>query len=945
MLRGSYPHMRFEISLKWLWTTLILFAGLVPVSVVVIWYGQHIYEDELTLALERVSHANDVLHIQIEAETSRYRTLLANKADPILTLINRLDSKDSIIHMNTLLKRIINRESGIHGVLILSEKVDVIAAVDSRMGIFDRQMGSASDLLAIKQRWGFAEKIAYPEIVIPFSGRNYTGIPRTNQDSMMFSMAVPIGAPTKAVLIAFIDVEKLWPNEGLTFHGIDRKKTRNYILDRRGTLLTKIEGSDYHPGDLMTHLPIARAALIGQKWSTKTAYVGTVNQSVYGSITPILSLGWTLASEVLVSDITQPIQEFLLEIIILTLLCLLMFVGFVLYLSKKTLVPIQQTCEAYQQFAQGDTQFSFQDSVIKEMNAMSKGFGVMMDARLQAERSLKDNEAKFRGILQSALYGVVLVNERGVIELVNPAIAKISGYQIEELLGQSIEILVPVGAFEHVQYRNEYMQHARTRPMGEGGDLHLRRKNGLEVCVAISLTPVDTDGGRLVAAMVEDVTEKKRVAEKILQQAHYDALTGLANRFLSLDRLRHLTIEARRQDTLVAVMFLDLDDFKKVNDTLGHDAGDKLLVEAAKRLVEVVRGGDTVGRLGGDEFIVLLSGITDVGDVSMIAESLLSRFREPFKIDGRELVLTTSLGIAVFPNDGGEESELLRNADAAMYHSKNLGRNTYSFFAQDMNQDVVRRLALEEQMHGALERGEFSVHYQPKLDLISKKIIGAEALLRWKNPTLGSVSPDEFIPISEQTGLIIPIGEFVLGEALKASSQWHQNFDQTFRVAVNLSPRQFRDPNLVPFIAKAMQLCNVNAAQLEMEITEGVLMSGHGYIDDALAALDKLGVSIAMDDFGTGYSSLSYLRKYPFDVLKIDRSFVNDINIDPADRELTNAAIAMAHGLNLKVVAEGIETQEQLVSLEEMGCDYGQGYLFGKPMPKDDLTAMLLSSK
>jgi diguanylate cyclase (GGDEF)-like protein/PAS domain S-box-containing protein len=440
---------------------------------------------------------------------------------------------------------------------------------------------------------------------------------------------------------------------------------------------------------------------------------------------------------------------------------------------------------------------------------------------------------------------------------------------------------------------------------------------------------------------LQDITERKNQEEHILHQAHYDSLTGLPNRFLALDRLSQLINEARRNKRRVAVLFLDLDDFKKINDTLGHDTGDKVLTEAASRLQSVVRDADTVGRLGGDEFIILLGGLSQPSNVQHVADTLCKKFTEPFSIDNRELVLTASIGISLYPDDGENLSELLRNADTAMYHSKELGRNTYSYFTDEMNQGVSRRLLLEEQMHGALNRGEFTLCYQTKIEIHSGRIIGTEALLRWCNPVLGDVSPIEFIPIAEDTGLIVNIGKFVITEALRLLSEWHSTFNHPFTMAVNLSPRQFRDHSLVSFIEHTLNEFALPAQSLELEITEGVLMSGHSYIDYALIALNELGVSIAMDDFGTGYSSLSYLRSYPFNVIKIDREFINDLTQDSRDRELVSAAIAMAQGLGLKVVAEGVETEAQLEYLSTWGCDFGQGYLFSKPVSPEEITEML----
>lgn len=448
--------------------------------------------------------------------------------------------------------------------------------------------------------------------------------------------------------------------------------------------------------------------------------------------------------------------------------------------------------------------------------------------------------------------------------------------------------------------------------------------------------------GSLVA--VAGIVSKQQQAEDIIKhQAHFDCLTNLPNRRLSLDRLTELINRAQGNKDKVAVLFLDLDDFKKVNDTLGHDIGDKLLIEAAGRLSRAMRSCSTAGRLGGDEFIIILGNITDVTDAQVIADSLIDEIKKVFKIDGREIILSVSVGISIYPEDSCDASTLLRNAHSAMYHSKALGRNTYSYFTDAMNRSASRRLALEEQLHGALDRGELTVFYQLQVDLGHSNIVGAEALLRWSNPTLGSVSPEEFIPIAEQTGLIVPIGRFVLSEALNMTARWQREQDPEFRIAVNVSPRQLRDHQLVSHIEKAMLQSGISSQSLELEITEGVLMSGHNYIDHALTKLSNIGVSIAMDDFGTGYSSISYLRRYPFDVVKVDRSFIRDIDVDSEIRELINAAISMAHALNLKVVAEGVETEEQLAYLKDLGCDYAQGYLFGKPISGEDTTEVLKS--
>jgi diguanylate cyclase (GGDEF)-like protein/PAS domain S-box-containing protein len=542
--------------------------------------------------------------------------------------------------------------------------------------------------------------------------------------------------------------------------------------------------------------------------------------------------------------------------------------------------------------------------------------------------------------IEQSPVSVVISDTDGDIEFVNTAFENITGYSASEAIGMNLLHLNSDGnAHSH---NNEIWQLLSSGSEWQG-ELLCRKKNGEMFWENSHYVPVINDNGQIghYLAVKEDITVRKQQELQILQQAHFDSLTDLPNRFLSLDRLSQLLSEAERNNEKVAVLFLDLDDFKKINDTLGHETGDKLLVEAAARIHSALRSGDTVGRLGGDEFLVLLGGLEDGIDARPVTEKLLGTFKHPFRINGRELIQSTSIGVAVYPDDGDNASELLRKADSAMYHAKEHDRNTYSFFTEAMNRDVSRRLALEEQMHGALGRGEFEVHYQPKMDIGCGRIIGAEALLRWNNAALGNVPPAEFIPIAEQTGFIEPIGRFVLDESLARTALWQNGYDADFHIAVNISPCQFRDPQMVSYINNVMLKNGITRGSLELEITEGVLLAGHSFIDDVLAQLKNIGVSIAMDDFGTGYSSLSYLRKYPFDVLKIDRSFVVDITVDQADRELINATIAMAHSLNLKVVAEGVETDGQLNYLEEQGCDYAQGYLFSKPVSADELTVLL----
>ncbi|MCW8930580.1 MAG: EAL domain-containing protein [Gammaproteobacteria bacterium] len=564
--------------------------------------------------------------------------------------------------------------------------------------------------------------------------------------------------------------------------------------------------------------------------------------------------------------------------------------------------------------------------------------------RKQVEQALQVSERRFRKIFEGTdAISVQGYNKDHQVIYWNHASEMLYGYSAVEAMGKKLEELIILDEMQ-AQVRTAINDWVNGGPGIPSSEMTLKKADGKPVHVFSSYVMHKNQSNEPEIYCIDiDNTLRKEQADKIEHQAYFDNLTDLPNRMLALDRLNQLLNEAKRNSEKVAVLFLDLDDFKKINDTLGHEVGDKLLIEVAERLSSVLRAGDTVGRLGGDEFILLLGGLSHAEEAQPIAENLLCQFRNPFRIESRELIMTSSIGISIYPEDASDSSRLLRNADSAMYHAKEQGRNIYSYFTDSMNREVSRRLALEEQIHGALERNEFEVFYQPKIDINNGKVVAAEALLRWNNPVLGNVSPVEFIPICEQTSLIINIGKFVLVEALRQTLQWQKNQCDDFYIAVNLSPRQFRDPKLVPGIEEAIKQAGISPNSLELEITEGVLMSGHSYIDEALTQLSRMGITIAMDDFGTGYSSLSYLRSYPFNIIKIDRSFVNDVTVDPADRELINATIVMAHALNLKVVAEGVETQEQLEHLIQMNCDIAQGYLYSKPVSASDFTQLLES--
>ncbi|GGI71148.1 EAL domain-containing protein [Shewanella gelidii] len=589
--------------------------------------------------------------------------------------------------------------------------------------------------------------------------------------------------------------------------------------------------------------------------------------------------------------------------------------------------------------ASGDTVSVFSSHVMI-YNSDNEPEMYCIDMDLTAQKQAEDQALTLSQALDQSPVSTVLTDTNGMIEYVNHHFEKVSGYSSQDVLGRHTRMLKSGKTSKSIYAE---LWSAITQGHAWEGELQNKKKNGEIFWEHAHIAPVVDSLGvtKHFLALKQDITQYKKQEEKILHQAHYDSLTELPNRLLSLDRLSQTLKDANRTRSKVAVLFLDLDDFKKVNDTLGHQVGDSLLIQAASRLSSCIRSNDVVGRLGGDEFIVILNNISDESDVITIAEKLLEQFSHPFKLKNRELVSTVSIGISVYPEDSTKPTELLRQADSAMYHSKELGRNTYNFFTMQMNQDMNRRLQVEEQLRSALQRQELEVYFQPLVDIRDRKTIGAEALLRWDNVKLGKVTPDEFIPIAEQTGLIVPIGRFVMEQAFTAAAQWQKNYQNNFRIAINVSPKQFRDSAFIEVLTQLLQEHQLASHCVELEITEGVLLSGDPVIAQTLSELNNIGVSISMDDFGTGYSSLSYLRSYPFDTVKVDKSFINDITVDPGDLELVGAAIAMGHGLNLNVIAEGVETEEQYQLLNALKCNYGQGYLFSRPVPLEEFEQIL----
>jgi len=542
-------------------------------------------------------------------------------------------------------------------------------------------------------------------------------------------------------------------------------------------------------------------------------------------------------------------------------------------------------------------------------------------------------------VFEASSEGIMIVDAEERILTVNRAFVRTIGYDFHDVVGDRAEFLAPAGA--DTQFFHGLLEVARKRGAWQG-EANLRRRNGDEFPAWLMISAVRENEGAVsyFICTAIDVTERKKSEERIQFLAHHDVLTELPNRSLCIERLRHALQQVPRSKLKVAVLFIDLDRFKNINDTLGHHIGDGLLRSVAARLVEAVRGADTVSRLGGDEFVVVLNGVADSDEVTQIVERrLIPMIRDSHVVNGAEIHVSCSVGIAIHPDDGADADELMRHADAAMYQAKSQGRNSAQFFSAEMTARAERRILLETSLRTAIERNELMLNFQPRIDARTGKLVGAEALLRWNNPELGAVSPAQFIPIAEESGLIVPIGAWVIEEVCAQVARWRGGEFADLEISLNLSPLQLRDRGLLDTLKGSLRRHQIRKGNLEIEITESALMESVEANLQILQAIREFGIGLAIDDFGTGYSSLNYLNRFPLDKLKIDRSFVHDMLDDPTDLAITRAIIGLGHTLGLRVVAEGVETRQEVDILFEEGCDEFQGYFYAKPMPAHELAA------
>jgi len=569
--------------------------------------------------------------------------------------------------------------------------------------------------------------------------------------------------------------------------------------------------------------------------------------------------------------------------------------------------------------------------------------GSFMDIteRKRIEKALRQSEEKYRTILESIQEGYFEVDLDGNFTFCNDSMSRLTGHSKEDLIGMNHKQLTNEETAKEVF--QAFIDVYNTEEPSKGFDWQIIKKNGVEGYIEASVTLQKDSSGKPTGfkGMIRDITERKRTEQQINYMATHDALTGLPNRLMFSQLLNHAIRSAQRHGKQLAVLFVDLDRFKVINDSLGHEAGDRLLKEMARRFKRSLRAVDVVGRLGGDEFIILTEEVDELSQIANVAHKILTTTIQPMVLQGEECRVTASIGISIYPGDGTDEQTLIKNADIAMYFAKEEGKNNYQFYSKDIQSQSNKRFSIETNLRRALERNELSLEYQAKVDFKTGMITGVEALLRWENPSLGSITPTQFIPVAEETGLIVPIGRWVMKTACAQNVAWQSQGLPPVCMAVNLSLRQLMDDNLLEDIKTALVDSGMAPNLWELEITESMVMHNPARLIALLTDIKKLGVRLAIDDFGTGYSSLAQIKHFPIDTLKVDRSFIRNLSQDSDNQAITQAIIAMGKTLNLTVVAEGVETQAQEDFLRDHICDEMQGFHFSKPVAPDKFADLL----
>ena len=909
-----------------------MLISVAPVLIMLTWVGNLYYQQLLEKHLLEEDFIGELAVEHIQKEVVRLHTLLINKSDPIAYTLKR---DKNLPFIDELIHQVIKREASVHALLLLDKQGEIVTGIESYQDLS----------LPVKERAGLLAHWRYlvdefpDEIKTPFTGETYIGPVSHHPEGMFFTISIPVGNPEAplAVLLAKVDATILW--KGLQEH-LQEDDVVNYLVDSNGRLLSSTIDSGFSVGESVSHLPVIQALKKHAGWHHKQTYVGLMGEQVFGSLSEEKQIGLGVITEIDRDDILQPIYVLMIKMVLVAAIVVGLSLWLGVQMLRLIINPIGSISDEFKRVAKQDFRHSLIHSSFQELQSLVNGFNLMVDEIKHSHNQLKQASVVFDNTSE----GILITDADHEIISVNRAFCEITGYAESEVLGKNPSLLRS-GYHDKAFYQSLWQSIKETGKWR--GEIRNKRKNGEVYTELLSINTFRDAQGKLTyhIGVFTDISNIKETESKLDYLAHHDQLTGLPNRLLCQARLEHELQLAKRHSEQVGILFLDLDMFKTVNDSMGHAKGDILLQQVANCIKQSIRSEDTVARLGGDEFVIIIGSLKNRHDAARVAENTLSLFSRPFNVAGQEIFIGASCGISVYPDDGLDQDVLLRNADSAMYQAKARGRNTYQFYTQALTEEASQRLTLETNLRQALDKGELSVFYQPQYSLKNETLIGVEALLRWNHSDLGLVSPGQFIPIAEETGLIVPIGEWVLKTACKQLKSWNEMGFNSVRVAVNLSSRQFASKGLEKLIASALTEADINPEDLDLELTESIIMHDEKHIVETLFKLHDMGVCLSVDDFGTGYSSLSYIQRFPLDTLKIDRSFVRDITSNSKDAEMIDSIIALGHSMNLKVLAEGVETIEQLQYLQSRGCDEAQGFYYSKAVTADEITAILTKTR
>ncbi len=928
--------MSFSLSLKRTWYGLILLTSFIPVVILLLWGGKFYYDLLLDKALKQEEHYGKINTEHVNKEVSRLLTLLLNKSDPIAYTLDSEENPDQQL-IDLLFSKMIEREDALNTLLLVKPDGQIFASME-RYAPNAEQLAAKPSFL---EKWQTGFDKQPPELTTALNGKTYIGSVRHSNSISMFTMAVPVGSAEQplAVLVAEIGAHSLW---NPLIEQLDNENTKlisRYLIDQRGILINSGGNSALTVGEKLTSSPIVNAFIAGEKWPATQVYQGVNGKPVYGMTVFIEAMNWGAVLEIEQQQLLQPIQNALLKMLFAVTAAVIPFVLLGLLLVHRINKPLRELSTDFTRIAKQDYSSSRVSSSLTEIKTLVSGFNHMVVEIDKSQRDLRQASVVFEGTSE----GIMITDSEHNITAINTAFTQITGYERQDVLGKNPSVLQ--SGRHDKEFFNSMWKTLRETGQWRG-EIWNRHKNGKVFPELLTVNIVKDKHDQIThhVGIFSDISKIKQAEFKLEHLAHHDPLTGLPNRLLFNDRLDQAILRAQREGSLVAILFLDLNRFKNINDSMGHAKGDLLLQRVAERMQGAMRAEDTISRLGGDEFILIIEALKDPKDAKIIIEHILALFEQPFLLGKQEIYIDTSLGVCFYPKDGSNAQTLVRNADAAMYRAKAEGRNNYQLYTTELTNLAIENMTLENNLRLALERNEFTLHYQPQFSLTDDGSLGGvEALIRWNQPEQGWIQPNKFIPIAEETGLIVPIGEWVLRTACMQHQAWIKQGYKPVRMAVNLSARQFHTPGLVDTITSILKETGMQPSHLELELTESIIMRDAETTIKLLHELSRMGIVLSIDDFGTGYSSISYMKRFPINRLKIDQSFIRDIGCGKPEARMIIPIIALGHSMNLQVLAEGVEIKEQLDYLQEHGCDEAQGYLYSPPVPPEKIVSFFKS--